>query len=270
MHISYDRFKAIFGDLGITEWVKYNWLSNAGRARTIANKVKEAGYNPEAYVNDDLYNHITKSINIWDEEWEVRYTNFVFNKNYIKTNPNSVYFLYSGTVNTFSVYFRDKDGVLIDEAITVAKNTTFTTPSNCYFISFSYQGTTYNNDICINESNLYINGNYFPYFEGEKFLVLVGEVDLGTLTWTYDSNYPNFYSNEFKTAKIHGDLRCIKYRGVKVEYAFMEDKDISITSANGPRVRIKDSSYTDATTFKQAMSGVMLYYQLDTPVLVDL
>ena len=27
-HLSYEEFKNIFGDLGITEWVKYNWLDN--------------------------------------------------------------------------------------------------------------------------------------------------------------------------------------------------------------------------------------------------
>lgn len=26
-HLSYSEFKAIYGDLGVTEWVKYNWLS---------------------------------------------------------------------------------------------------------------------------------------------------------------------------------------------------------------------------------------------------
>ena len=27
-HLSYSEFKAIYGDLGVTEWVKYNWLAN--------------------------------------------------------------------------------------------------------------------------------------------------------------------------------------------------------------------------------------------------
>lgn len=28
IHLSYEEFKAIYGDLGLTEWVKYNWLSD--------------------------------------------------------------------------------------------------------------------------------------------------------------------------------------------------------------------------------------------------
>lgn len=58
MAISYAKFKRIFGDLGITEWVKFNWFSNAGIARNIYNTVVEAGYNPLAYVNNELYNRI--------------------------------------------------------------------------------------------------------------------------------------------------------------------------------------------------------------------
>lgn len=28
-HLSYKQFKDIFGDLGLTKWVKFNWLGEA-------------------------------------------------------------------------------------------------------------------------------------------------------------------------------------------------------------------------------------------------
>ena len=35
-------------------------------------------------------------------------------------------------------------------------------------------------------------------------------------------------------------------------------------------MRVRDTAYTDAATFKQAMSGVILYYELATPIVTDI
>ena len=35
-------------------------------------------------------------------------------------------------------------------------------------------------------------------------------------------------------------------------------------------IDVNDTSYTDATAFKQAMQGVMLYYELETPIVTDI
>ena len=35
-------------------------------------------------------------------------------------------------------------------------------------------------------------------------------------------------------------------------------------------MRVRDTAYTDATAFKQAMSGVMLYYELANPIVTDI
>ena len=35
-------------------------------------------------------------------------------------------------------------------------------------------------------------------------------------------------------------------------------------------MRVRDTAYTDATAFKQAMSGVMLYYELAAPIVTDI
>jgi len=36
------------------------------------------------------------------------------------------------------------------------------------------------------------------------------------------------------------------------------------------RILFIDSAYTDAAAFKQAMSGVMLYYELESPIVTDI
>ena len=291
MAISYTRFKPIFGDLGITEWVKYNWLSNAGTARVISNEVIEDGYNPLAYVNDNLYNHITKTINLWDEEWELGdidsstgknfpSSNNIRSKNYIDVLPNGLYY-FACTKNVYLMFY-DNDKNFI-KYIDFAVNNNFTAPSNARYLRFrvnpSY-GTTYNHDICINLSNPYLNGNYFPYFEGEKFLVLVGDVDLGSLTWIKSNNkfYIQDQISDMKSVsgrKTIPNFLCSKYQVVgQVNIVdSITDKSITMIFNSQKCIQIYDSelySSMTATQFKSAMDGIPLYYQLNTPVLVDL
>lgn len=45
---------------------------------------------------------------------------------------------------------------------------------------------------------------------------------------------------------------------------------ISATSNVNGYIYVNDTSYTDATAFKQAMQGVMLYYELETPIVTDI
>lgn len=95
----------------------------------------------------------------------------------------------------------------------------------------------------------------------------VGRVDLGSLSWNYynslftseivntikptgaDSNYPSGY--------------CIKYER-EIGNNFTNKNKVFTFAANDGRIFIKDSSYTDAATFKNAMKGVYLYYELAT------
>lgn len=50
---------------------------------------------------------------------------------------------------------------------------------------------------------------------------------------------------------------------------FRVDKSIG-QHQGAARVTVLDTAYTDATTFKQAMSGVMLYYELEKPIVTDI
>ena len=94
----------------------------------------------------------------------------------------------------------------------------------------------------------------------------IGVVDLGTLTWSIRSNIFIATINDMKMVSnnTRGNILCTKY--ATESWNNFSDKSIigSYAYAHGPH--IKDSSYTDAATFKAAMSGVLLYYELATPV----
>lgn len=97
-------------------------------------------------------------------------------------------------------------------------------------------------------------------FLSQKAIKRIGVVDMGTMDWgsnpgTYPTN--SFYSVDFHDAK--GDTRNIisngKFNNI---YANNGGMIIAITES--------DEKYDSNAAFKAAMSGVMLYYELATPV----
>lgn len=104
-------------------------------------------------------------------------------------------------------------------------------------------------------------------------------VDMGTLNWTYDA--PVFYTtdlvNSIKQPLVNTTpFLCSNYNAYpSASRATMKSTvpngSFTITSSgNIKNVVVKDSSYTDAATFKTAMSGVQLVYELATPITVQL
>lgn len=101
-----------------------------------------------------------------------------------------------------------------------------------------------------------------------------GAVDLGTLTWTYERPYGNtvyaFTASLSNGMENNVDVTKIPTILISNEYqssfaaAQASNPDIvnkSYTIYNNKQI-ILDTSYSDATTFKTAMSGVILYYPL--------
>lgn len=124
--------------------------------------------------------------------------------------------------------------------------------------------------------------NYVDY-ENKKYYKCVDSMDLGMVNWqvetspifgTYFSTFVD--SKKFKkigdfTQKRHNIL-CDRYITVKRSVSEYVDKTILLdgTAAIVTQIQVKDTDYTDAAAFKQAMSGVMLYYELETPIVTDI
>nr|UWF94651.1 MAG: hypothetical protein [Bacteriophage sp.] len=112
--------------------------------------------------------------------------------------------------------------------------------------------------------------NYVDY-ENKKYVQCVNSVDLGTKNWRMykDGDYtPFFYLNA--VSDIRGgtsNFLCPKYQYVKIG---VTDSASGLYVLENTTVRVRDTAYTDATAFKQAMSGVMLYYELANPIVTDI
>lgn len=125
--------------------------------------------------------------------------------------------------------------------------------------------------------------NYVDY-ENKRYVQCVGSVDLGTLTWMKTSSQSSvgdyFYAPVsaigFKRLGAFGitvhNILCSKYITVARNPNAFVDKTIVLDgdSIAVSQIQVKDTAYTDATAFKQAMSGVMLYYELANPIVTDI
>lgn len=123
--------------------------------------------------------------------------------------------------------------------------------------------------------------NYVDY-ENKRYVQCVDSVDLGTLGWEINTTSAvgrHFYGYvrplNFKYLGVFGttiyNALCSKYRTVARSSNVFVDKTLTIDGVTVvSQIQVKDTAYTDATAFKQAMSGVMLYYELANPIVTDI
>lgn len=124
--------------------------------------------------------------------------------------------------------------------------------------------------------------NYVDY-ENKRYVQCVGSVDLGTLNWGFNTTSGvgnHFYASvkhlNFKYLGAFGttvyNILCSKYVTVVRSSNVFVDKTLTLdgSSTRVSQIQVKDTTYTDAAAFKQAMQGVILYYELETPIVTDI
>ena len=183
------------------------------------------------------------------------------------------------------------------------------TPTDARYINFflngSY-GSTYNHDVCINLVHTgYRNGEYEPYKESEVALPIlnyfpngmrsigsvcdeitqkqtiqrIGAVDLGQLDWNppYNGVFISYVPNMKSDANV-GVGMMAQYNQTSLPngaYLLNNVEDMAFCTNGGATggvgsIGISDSRYTDAESFKAAMKGVILYYELAEPIVTDI
>lgn len=112
--------------------------------------------------------------------------------------------------------------------------------------------------------------------------VKYGYADLGDLNYYYTADYGGMFFAIVNDAKYSGNLSLIGYdcycsqyksRG-NTRWPDLLNGEINVGSDtagdNHPYVNIKDKNYSDVTSFKNAMQGVQLVYELATPTTIQL
>lgn len=239
---------------------------------------------------------------IGPDENNIANTDRIRSKNFIPVKPNLSVFIHLSDSRTVSFYVCEYDinKTFIQRTIN-NKNTVFTTSANCYFIRFFVYSagnpiTTYGNNISINypssdtEYHAY-NGQTATVNFGQEVYCGVADVtngkvtvnkigvDLGSLTWSYitSGTVPRFQAPLPTTGKgsvdnaHEADLICSNYANTSwanVTNLLAYNGYIAEVN-NGGFITVHDDNYTDAPTFKTAMSGVMIVYELATPIEID-
>lgn len=193
-----------------------------------------------------------------------------------------------------------------NNAQTVLPNGAFVTPVNAAYVRFTLPpeyGNVYKNDIALIAGS---SGEYTPYhrnaypipeavkslpgygwsagtarnyfdYENKRYVQCVNSVDLGTVDWTIGEKI-DFQTKQIKGQKLTKDYTivpnviCAKYQS-KTQNELWGKKDVTGITADANAdgyFYVNDATYTDAATFKQAMSGVILYYELATPIVTDI
>lgn len=205
--------------------------------------------------------------------------------------PSTTYYIKytASTSGVVSIGYLNSSKMVIDYSWTISNNQ-FTTPGDCRYVLLVFRPNTHGTsatfeNICV--STVQTN-EYQPYnkyranipsskyfldgmrsagsaydeinFLSQKAIKRIGTVDMGMMDWGSNSGtYPtnSFYSIGFTDAK--GNTTNIISNGKFYNiYANSGGNIIAITDS--------DEKYDSSEAFKSAMSGVMLYYELATPV----
>lgn len=186
---------------------------------------------------------------------------------------------------------------------------TFKTFENAHYMRFFCDIPEYNNDICIHLVHTgYRNGEYEPHVSDEIALPIadyfpngmnsigsvkdeinaaeaiqrIGVVDLGTLNWAVYESGKSIFQSEYLIGKAQypqydsfpAELVCARYvtkkwyDGGNGDGVYQTENGIGLEQAG--MLYVADTSFTDAASFKAAMSGVMLYYELAEPIVTSI
>ena len=120
--------------------------------------------------------------------------------------------------------------------------------------------------------------NYVDY-ENKRYVQCVQSVDLGTLSWVAGvGGKVSFQTSQVtgqkltKNYSVPPNIICSKY-STKTQnelWGHINVTGITADANTDGYIDVNDTSYTDATAFKQAMQGVTLYYELANPIVTDI
>lgn len=249
----------------------------------------------EPYAGQKYLTNI--SINQWDEQWESGYISTtgvltdesisIRSKNYNACLPDTQYYGHSVGGKALNVAWYDSSKTFIQRDSLA--NTTKSSPANAYFfkLSLNQYGSSYNNDISLNYPSRFTE--YYSYtgntvyggtldVDSGLLTVKYGSVDLGSLTWTKQTNLG---TTRWVTA--NGAISNAQNSGTTVKNTYCERYDwhlngnLWVASQMGwvvidanLRLIVADDTSMDATAFKALVTGCPLVYTLATPTTIQL
>lgn len=110
-------------------------------------------------------------------------------------------------------------------------------------------------------------------YVNKKAIIKYGIVDLGTLNYTLhgDANFICYPQNIYKGNRDYNTLLCTNFMQDKDIWSSTPTKDKIMAITNTGQLIIRDTTAErNVETFKSSLSGVMLIYELATPIEIDI
>lgn len=221
---------------------------------------------------------------------------------YISVKPRSNIRVVNNAIYQLRYYWYDINKSFIESSTWASTSQNLVTvPDNAYYLRIRSTGgvADYSNDISINypsTDNTYhasvgttrsitwsdeagtVYGGTLAYLGGDSWRLTktMESVDMGTLSYTYDTttlSVPVFYSSNVPSKKLGSDNMYSPWYKTGNSRSYLVDNDFALApwnSTNSGHIGIRDSRYTDATTFTTAVTGQQLVYELATPVTYQL
>ena len=108
-----------------------------------------------------------------------------------------------------------------------------------------------------------------------KLTIEMADVDLGTLTWTYQESYHRFNSSGIasrvkipSSSNVNIGGLCSAYVVRSVSQVILSNNGLGVSTSG--TIGIIDTRFTDPTEFKSAVDGVHYIYPLATPIEIQL
>lgn len=252
----------------------------------------------------DSLDVVVTGINQWDEQWElggldsvgqlVPATNRIRSKNYIRLFSGESYYVKAALASTdIRISFYDAEKAFISNSSWMVSGI-ITAPSNALYAKFVVANlNTYGNNISINypstdtEYHAYngethtatfpstVYGGEYEFVEG-KLTENMGIVDLGSLTWIYNTSFTNpiFYAplpSKVNDRTNTGLCSCypvnpVNATGAQNASTILNDNEIALSINTGSyHLFIRDESFTSAESLTEFLNGKTLVYELATP-----
>lgn len=232
----------------------------AGNYDWISNKIKVGG-KPFALTVVDKGNMTNGSINIARYKADGSFYNWTNIGYFTSTIPFTR--LYNAEVVDSIIIFGYQSGGA--SAITTAQfQVEFGTAAteyepyngDTYNVSFGSAGTVYGGTLDVTSGMLTVTRK---------------NVDMGSLNWEYNTGGVYFTVPLTDCIDKTPDLMTsIGYIPKTYWSAFSSGEDMSIFKDTNGRLYLKNAAYTDAATFKTAMTGIQLVYPIKNPISVQL
>lgn len=228
-------------------------------------------------------------------------TQQIRSKNYIPILPNTSYCFHAGTERVSYAFWYDANQTFLSATQIASNNSVKSSPADAHYLKFqcpTAYGTTYKNDISINYPSTatayepYQADTYSVTWEDEAGTVYGGSVDivsgvltvdraivdLGTLDWsTYSTPANHIYRTDIGfpsgTPKVSASAElpyAICDTFYPMAYNPISSSDNGAFAIGNSRLVVIDHRFTSASDFKTAVNGVMLCYELATPITYQL